>query len=146
MDGDRIAYLATNDKKQEAVYVTGNMDDPNLVTQLTDAGVSFGRVITDKNSPILNFFLNWILPIGIFIALGQLLSRYMMNRMGGLGNAMTFGKSNAKVYVQAQTGKTFADVAGCDEAKESLTEIVDFLYSPEKYKQIGALHCAYRQN
>ncbi len=136
VEDDQIAYIAPNDKGRETVYVTGNMNDPNLTSQLLEAEVTFDKVVPKEGSPILNFLLGWIIPIAIFVAIGQLLSRFMMNRMGG--NAMTFGKSNAKVYVEAQTGKSFADVAGEDEAKEALTEIVDFLHEPQKYKEIGA--------
>ena len=136
VEDDQIAYIAPNDKGRETVYVTGNMNDPNLTSQLLEAEVTFDKVVPKEGSPILNFLLGWIIPIVIFVAIGQLISRFMMNRMGG--NAMTFGKSNAKVYVEAQTGKSFADVAGEDEAKEALTEIVDFLHEPQKYKEIGA--------
>ncbi|SCI26218.1 ATP-dependent zinc metalloprotease FtsH 3 [uncultured Clostridium sp.] len=124
----------SNDKK---VYITGKMDDPDLVNRLEKAGVTFSKVIPQENSPIVNFLLTWISPILIFALLGQIFSRMLAKRMGGPG-AMQFGKSNAKVYVEAQTGKTFKDVAGQDEAKEALTEIVDFLNNPDKYKQIGA--------
>lgn len=124
----------SNDKK---VYITGKMDDPDLVNRLEKAGVTFSKVIPQENSPIFNFLLTWIGPILIFALLGQMFSRMLAKRMGGPG-AMQFGKSNAKVYVEAQTGKTFRDVAGQDEAKEALTEIVDFLNNPDKYKQIGA--------
>ena len=136
IEDDQIAYLAPNDKGRETVYVTGNMNDPNLTGQLLEAEVTFDKVVPKEGSPILNFLLGWIIPIVIFVVIGQLISRFMMNRLGG--NAMTFGKSNAKVYVEAQTGKSFADVAGEDEAKEALTEIVDFLHEPQKYKEIGA--------
>src|SRR5699024_3036422 len=110
--------------------------DAQLVDRLTDAGVSFGQVVPQEMSPLLNFLLSWVLPLGLFWLVGSLLFRQMSKRMGG--NTMSFGKSNAKVYVAAQTGKTFNDVAGQDEAKEALTEIVDFLHQPEKYKEIGA--------
>ena len=120
------------------LYITGLMDDPDLTNRLLDAKIEFSKVIPKENSPLINFIMNWILPIGFFIAMGQILSRTMQKRMGGM-NAMSFGKSNAKIYVEAQTGKTFADVAGQDEAKEALTEIVDFLHNPLKYKEIGAI-------
>ncbi|WP_040214531.1 ATP-dependent zinc metalloprotease FtsH [Clostridium polynesiense] len=136
VDDNQIAILSSEDKNK-MVYITGRMNDPELVSRLQKAGVSYGRVIPKENSPLLNFILTWIFPIGIFILIGQLLSKSLQKRMGG-GNAMAFGKSNAKIYVAAETGKTFADVAGQDEAKEALTEIVDFLHNPEKYKEIGA--------
>lgn len=119
-------------------YKTGAMDDPQLVDRLHQANVKFTKVIPKENSPLLNFFLTWILPFLIFIAIGQWLTRKFQSRMMGGGNALSFGKSNAKVYVEAQTGITFKDVAGQDEAKEALQEIVDFLDNPKKYKEIGA--------
>lgn len=137
IDGNQITYLVKNkDKKQ--IYVTGVMDDPDLVNRLYEAGVSFERVVPKENSPFVNFLLSWILPMFLFIGLGQLFARQLQKRIGG-GRAMTFGKSNAKIYVKAETGKTFEDVAGQDEAKEALTEIVDFLHDPSKYTKIGAI-------
>lgn len=132
----RIAALGKDGNESE-IYVTGRVDDPQLVERLIKSKVEFSQVVPKEQSPIVSFFTNWILPIIIFFALGQLFMRYMGNRMGG-ANSMTFGKSNAKVYVQAQTGKSFDDVAGQDEAKEALMELVDFLHSPDKYKAIGA--------
>lgn len=117
-------------------YVTGKMEDAKLVDRLSESGVAFGRVVPEEGSPIMNFLLTWVFPLVIFYALGSLLFKQMSKKMGG--NTMSFGKSNAKVYVEAQTGKTFADVAGQDEAKDALTEIVDFLHNPQKYKEIGA--------
>ena len=135
---NQIAFIAINDEGKEKVYTTGIWsDDEGLTQRLLDQHVDFGNVVPQQSSPIISFLLSWILPIAIFILLGQLLSRTLMKRMGG-PNAMSFGKSNAKVYVEAQTGITFADVAGEDEAKEALTEIVDFLHNPTKYSQIGA--------
>lgn len=132
---NKIASVCKDDGEGK-IYVTGRVEDPQLVDRLIKSKVEFSQVIPKENSPIVNFFLNWIMPIMIFFALGQLFMRYMGNRMGG--NAMTFGKSNAKIYVEAQTGKSFADVAGQDEAKEALMELVDFLHNPDKYKAIGA--------
>lgn len=135
---DQIGFTILDDNGNEKVYVTGNMNDPNLVQRLHDAkNIKFGKVIPKENSPLVNFIVAWILPIAIFIGLGQLLTSSLQKKMGG--NAMSFGKSNAKIYVEAETGKTFADVAGQDEAKEALTEIVDFLHNPGKYKEIGAI-------
>lgn len=125
-----------NDETDNFVYVTGVMDDPDLVKRLETAGAEFGQVIPQEADPLLTFILSWIFPIALFFILGQILSKSMSKKMGG--NAMSFGKSNAKVYVSAQTGKTFKDVAGQDEAKEALTEIVDFLHDPAKYREIGA--------
>ena len=133
---NQIAYIIEDNKGKENIYVTGRMDDPDLVNRLYEADVEFSRVIPKENSPLMNFIFAWILPTIIFIGLWQLVSKKMGGKFGG--NMMSFGKSNAKVYVEAQTGKTFADVAGQDEAKEALTEIVDFLHNPNKYKKIGA--------
>nr|WP_122011691.1 ATP-dependent zinc metalloprotease FtsH [Maliibacterium massiliense] len=132
----KLAFTAS-DTDDKTIYITGLMNDPERVTRLREAGVSFGRVIPQENSPLLNFLLTWILPVALLAFLGNLFIKNMQKHMGG-SNAMTFGKSNAKVYVSAQTGKTFADVAGQDEAKEALTEIVDFLHNPARYTAIGA--------
>ena len=134
---NEIVFVTTGDDGKEEVCVTGKMDDPDLVSRLQNSSAQFSRDIPKENSPLLNFLLTWVLPILFFVAIGQLLMRSMQKRMSG-ANAMTFGKSNAKVYVEAQTGKTFADVAGEDEAKEALKEIVDFLHNPKKYAEIGA--------
>ncbi len=134
---DTIAFTSLNEKGVRIIYTTGVMNDPGLVERLRDAKVTFGQVVPEEASPILTFLLSWLLPIIMFVVIGQLLMRFMTNRMGGAG-AMSFGKSNAKVYVAAQTGKTFADVAGEEEAKAALKEIVDFLHDPDKYKEIGA--------
>ncbi len=128
----QIAFVAIDEKGKEKVYVTGRMEDPELANRLYDAKVKFSKDIPKETSPLMN----WIISAVIFIGIGQIFSYSARKKMGG--NAMTFGKSNAKVYVEAQTGKTFADVAGQDEAKEALKEIVDFLHNPEKYKEIGA--------
>lgn len=134
---NEIVFVTTRDDGKEEVCVTGKMDDPDLVGRLQNSSAQFSKDIPKENSPLLNFLLTWVLPILFFVAIGQLLMRSMQKRMSG-ANAMTFGKSNAKVYVEAQTGKTFADVAGEDEAKEALKEIVDFLHNPKKYAEIGA--------
>ena len=129
--------LAAVDKDNEKeIYVTGRVEDPELANRLMKSKVEFTQVVPREQSPIVTFFTNWIMPILIFFALGQLFMYFMGKRMGG--NAMSFGKSNAKVYVEATTGKSFADVAGQDEAKEALMELVDFLHNPGKYKEIGA--------
>lgn len=112
-------------------------DSDTLSSRLDEADVQYGKEIPKEESPLLTFILSWVFPILMFLILGQLLTRYMQKKMGG-PNAMTFGKSNAKIYVEAQTGKTFDDVAGQDEAKEALSEIVDFLHNPSKYAEIGA--------
>ncbi|MCI7736699.1 MAG: ATP-dependent zinc metalloprotease FtsH [Clostridiales bacterium] len=119
------------------IYTTNRVTaDDKIVERLLDAGVTFGQVVPEQMSPIIEFLLSWVLPLVIFYALGSFMFRKMSQRMGG--NSMSFGKSNAKIYVEAQTGKTFDDVAGEDEAKDALKEIVDFLHDPQKYRDIGA--------
>ena len=130
----RLAAVDKNNEKE--IYVTGRVEDPELANRLMKSKVEFTQVVPKEQSPLVTFFTNWVLPILIFFGLGQLFMYFMRKRMGG--NAMSFGKSNAKVYVEAQTGKSFADVAGQDEAKEALMELVDFLHNPGKYKDIGA--------
>ena len=135
---DKIAFIGQDENGKEAVFVTGKMEDSDtLSSRLDEADVQYGKEIPKEESPLLTFILSWVFPILMFLILGQLLTRYMQKKMGG-PNAMTFGKSNAKIYVEAQTGKTFDDVAGQDEAKEALSEIVDFLHNPSKYAEIGA--------
>jgi cell division protease FtsH len=114
------------------------MDDPELVQRLSDSGATFSTEIVQQQSALSSILLYWVLPTLIFIALGELLVRKMASGTNGLGNAMTFGKSGAKVYVPSETGIKFSDVAGEEEAKEALSEIVDFLHDPTKYNQIGA--------
>lgn len=133
----RIAALCKDENNKEIV-VTGRVEDPQLADRLMQSKVEFSQVVPKEDSFIVSFFKNWVLPIMLFFGLGQLFMYFMGKRMGGGGNAVTFGKSNAKVYVEAQTGKSFADVAGQDEAKEALMELVDFLHNPGKYKEIGA--------
>ena len=130
--------LFTN-KEDTQVYKTGLMNDPDLIYRLKDSGAVFAGEIVEQMSPFLSFLLSWVLPIAIFAGLGQLMSRKMMEKAGG-PNSMMFGmgRSNAKVYVKSSEGIKFSDVAGEDEAKENLTEIVDYLHNPDKYKEIGA--------
>ena len=125
--------------KEGKVYKTGLMDDPNRTERLYASGAQFSSEIIEEMSPLLSFFVSWIAPILIFMLLGQLLTRKLTKSAGG-ANSMMFnmGKSNAKVYVQSTNGIKFTDVAGEDEAKENLAEIVDYLHNPEKYKEIGA--------
>lgn len=130
-----------SDKSSPAnYYKTGVMNDYKLVDRLYEAGITeFGTPIIEQMSPLMEFLLTWVIPIVVMVALGQWLMKRMTSKMmGGMGNAMSFGKSNAKVYVQPETGIKFADVAGEDEAKEILQEIVDFLHNPKKYEEIGA--------
>jgi cell division protease FtsH len=140
----RIVFSVSAENGKKELYYTGIVNDPNLVNRLREASgtgqngkIAFSRVIPKESSPLVNFILTWVLPIAMFMVIGQLMMKQVTKRFGG-GNAMSFGKSNAKIYVQAQTGKTFEDVAGQDEAKEALTEIVDFLHDPGKYAEIGA--------
>lgn len=137
VEDDKITYTL---KGSDQVYETAKMDDPELVSRLDKAGVTFTGKINETMSPVLSFFLTWILPILIFIWLGQYMQKQMMNKAGGGPGSMMFGmgKSNAKVYVQSTDGIKFDDVAGEDEAKENLQEIVDYLHDPGKYKSIGA--------
>lgn len=127
------------DKAETTVYKTGLMNDDGLVERLHNSGAVFSSEIVEETSPLLSIFLTWILPIVIFVVLGQFLSKKLMDRAGG-SNSMMFnmGKSNAKVYVKSSDGIKFSDVAGEDEAKENLTEIVDYLHNPDKYREIGA--------
>ena len=136
MENEQIIFTAKDAEGKSAVYKTGLWPDESLVDRLHKAGAKFTAVIPTQDSPLLNFLSSWVFPILFFVLIGQLLGRMMSKKMGG--NALQFGKSNAKIYVESQTGKTFADVAGQDEAKEALTEIVDFLHNPDKYKSIGA--------
>lgn len=139
LEGDTIFFMDKSEEPQQ--YETTTFDDPELVNRLEEAGCEFGRVAQEQMNPILSMLISIVIPVLIFWGLGQLLTRQMMKKMGGgSGNQfMQFGKSNAKVYVESTTGITFNDVAGEDEAKELLTEIVDFLHNPGKYQEIGAV-------
>mgnify|MGYP003077089890 FL=1 len=136
IEGNQILFT---DKGETQVYKTGVMQDPDLVQRLYDAGATFSSEIVEETSPLLTFLLSFIVPLVLFIALGQFMSRKLMDKMGG-PNAMSFnmGKSNAKVYVKSSDGIRFSDVAGVEEAEESLTEIVNYLHDPTKYREIGA--------
>ena len=121
------------------IYKTGLMNDPELIYRLRESGAVFASEIVEEMSPFLSVLLSWVLPILLFVGLGQMMAKRMMNKAGG-SNSMMFGmgRSNAKVYVKSSEGIKFSDVAGEDEAKENLTEIVDYLHNPEKYREIGA--------
>ena len=136
MEEDQILFTATDENGQTAIYKTGVWPDEGLTERLYASGAKFASAIPTQDSPLLSFLTTWVFPILLFVAIGQIMGRMLTKRIGG--NAMQFGKSNAKIYVESQTGKTFADVAGQDEAKEALREIVDFLHNPDKYKSIGA--------
>ena len=131
--------IVFTDKDGSAIYKTGMVDDPDLTRRLYDSGAKFSGQIVEQMSPILSILLSWILPVVIFIAIGQYMSRKLMKKAGG-PNSMIFGngKSNAKVYVKSSEGIRFSDVAGEDEAKENLAEIVDYLHNPGKYREVGA--------
>ena len=140
LNGDTIYF--TDKAAEPNYYETTTFEDPDLVNRLEEAGCEFGRIAQEEMNPLVSFLLVWVLPIVIFWVLGQFLAKRLMKKMGGgtAGNPfMQFGKSNAKVYVESTTGITFNDVAGEDEAKELLTEIVDFLHNPKKYQEIGAV-------
>ena len=137
-DSSSIIFATKDDNGNQTVYKTGAWPDDELKERLYAADVKFSKTIPKQTSPLMTILFSWIIPIFIFVLIGQLLMRWMSKRMGNMPNAMSFGKSNAKIYIEAQTGKTFADVAGQDEAKEALQEIIDFLHYPEKYAQIGA--------
>ena len=136
IEGDYIYFVDKAEKP--AFYQTTTFDDPELVDRLRASGCQFGRVVEEEMSPFLSFIISWVLPIVIFVALGQWMSSRIMKKMGGGIPSMQFGKSNAKIYVESTTGINFSDVAGEDEAKEVLKEIVDFLHNPQKYQEIGA--------
>ena len=140
LNGDTIYF--TDKAAEPNYYETTTFEDPDLVNRLEEAGCEFGRIAQEEMNPLVSFLLVWVLPIVIFWVLGQFLAKRLMKKMGGgtAGNPfMQFGKSNDKVYVESTTGITFNDVAGEDEAKELLTEIVDFLHNPKKYQEIGAI-------
>ena len=125
---------------EDQVYKTGMVDDPGMTERLYDSGAEFSGQIIEQASPLLTFILSWVLPIVIFLAIGQYMSKKLMSRASGGPDSMIFGlgKSNAKVYVKSSEGIKFSDVAGEDEAKENLSEIVDYLHNPGKYREIGA--------
>ena len=131
--------FTTEENGETQYYKTGIWPDETLVDRLSKAGVEFSASIPTQASPLLSFLISWVLPILLFVWVGRFMMKRMQNGMpGGIGNALSFGKANAKIYVEAQTGKTFEDVAGQDEAKEALLEIVDFLHNPTRYADIGA--------
>jgi len=131
--------IFTDKGEKVTIYKTGRMDDPELVQRLQASGATYGKEIIEEASPLLSFLLSWILPMAMFIGVGQILSKKMMKNAGGPNSLMFgMGKSSAKVYVKSSDGIKFSDVAGEDEAKENLTEIVDYLHNPGKYKEIGA--------
>ncbi len=146
INDDQILFTLQDKNNKEAFYSTVPMNDPALVERLMKASspnengkIAFTKVLPRKQSPLLSFLLTWVLPFVLFYLIGGVFTKKMQQSGLGGGNFLTLGKSNAKIYVQAETGKTFSDVAGQDEAKEALTEIINFLHAPEKYTEIGAL-------
>ena len=139
IDGSEIRFIVKTEDGGGQICSTGKMDDPDLVSRLHEQeGIRFSEKIGGQRSILMEFLVGWVLPLVFFALLWKVLFSGISKKMGGMGNAMSFGKSNAKIYVKAQTGKTFSDVAGQDEAKEALVEIVDFLHNPDKYAEIGA--------
>ena len=132
--------IVFTDKAEENIYKTGRMDDPQMVDRLYNSGAEFASEIVEETSPLLTILLYWVLPLVLFIAIGQFMSKKLMDKASGGANSMMFnmGKSNAKVYVKSSDGIKFSDVAGEDEAKEALSEVVDYLHDPSKYQEIGA--------
>ncbi len=137
IEANRIVFT---DKAEKEVFETGRVEDAGMVDRLYAAGARFGGEIVEEASPILSLLLSWIIPIVLFVGVGQFLSKKMMKKMGGGPDSMMFGmgKSNAKIYVKSSSGIKFSDVAGEDEAKENLAEVVDYLHNPKKYESIGA--------
>lgn len=130
---DNQIIFTNKDLENPQIYKTGLMDDPDRTQRLYDSGAVFSSEIIEETSPLLSFFLTWILPMVAFIGIGQFMSKKMMDKAGGSGSMMfNMGKSNAKVYVKSSDGINFSDVEGVDEAEESLQEIVDYLHNPEK--------------
>lgn len=131
--------IVFTDKENQVIYETAMVNDPDLTERLYEAGVSFKGEVVKQMSPLLSFFVTWVLPLLIFIGIGQLMSKKLMERAGGKDSMMFgIGRSNAKVYVKSSKGIRFSDVAGEDEAKENLAEIVEYLHNPSRYKEIGA--------
>ena len=131
--------IVFTDKSEKQIYKTGIMNDPGMTERLYSSGAKFSKEIVQEASPLMNFILSWVLPMVFFAVVGQLLSRRLMKKMGGSDSMMfNMGKSNAKIYVKSSNGIKFSDVAGEDEAKDNLTEIVEYLHNPAKYTEIGA--------
>ena len=137
-DSDQIVFVARDEQGQDGLYKTAVFPDDGLIERLQKAGVRFSAEIPTQNNMLLSLLLSWILPLVVFMGLGRLLSNQLGKRMGGGMNALSFGKANAKIVADKETGVTFADVAGEEEAKDALKEIVDFLEHPDKYAKIGA--------
>ena len=137
-NGRQILFSVPDENEKISLYKTGLTGDPQLNERLLAAGVDYASPIPRENSPLFNLLMSWVFPLLLIFGFGAMLSRWMGKKMSGMNPAMSFGKSGAKIYAEAETGKTFADVAGQEEAKEALREIVDFLHKPDKYNEIGA--------
>ncbi|HUM61467.1 MAG TPA: ATP-dependent zinc metalloprotease FtsH, partial [Clostridia bacterium] len=135
---DSYQIVFTDRSQPPIIYKTGLMEDPGLVDKMQAAGVTFTSPIVEPASPLMSFIMSWLLPIGFMVLMGRLFSKRLAKLGGGM-NAMQLGKSNAKIYIESETGISFDDVAGQDEAKEALSEVVDFLHNPAKYTEVGAV-------
>ena len=140
VEENRIAFTTLDKDGEESTFITGRMEDPQLTDRLLLTDVKFEKKIVEESSPLFDFILTWILPFALLYTFWGFLMRRMQGRVGGIGSGseMKFGKSNVRIYAESETGKTFKDVAGQDEAKEALWEVIDFLHNPEKYREIGA--------
>ncbi|CZQ89255.1 peptidase m41 ftsh extracellular [Trichococcus palustris] len=140
VEENRIQFTALDNEGKESPFVTGRMEDPQLTDRLLLTDVKFEKEIVEESSPLFDFILTWILPLALLYTFWGFLMRRAQGRVGGIGSGseMKFGKSNVRIYAESETGKTFKDVAGQDEAKEALWEVIDFLHNPEKYRKIGA--------
>ncbi|HPA61028.1 MAG TPA: ATP-dependent metallopeptidase FtsH/Yme1/Tma family protein, partial [Clostridia bacterium] len=135
---DSYQIVFTDRSQPPIIYKTGLMEDPGLVDKMQAAGVTFTSPIVEPASPLMSFIMSWLLPIGFMVLMGRLFSKRLAKLGGGM-NAMQLGKSNAKIYIESETGISFDDVAGQDEAKEALSAVVDFLHNPAKYTEVGAV-------
>ena len=138
VEENQIEFTALNDDGEEAFFITGRMEDSALTERLLATDAKFAKEIIPEGSPLVDFFLIWILPFALLYAFWGFMMRRLQGKVGGIGNEMKFGKSDVKIYAESETGKTFEDVAGQDEAKEALWEVIDFLHNPQKYREIGA--------
>ncbi len=136
---EEIVFQVKDEKDKKKIFITGKVEYPELTEKLLKENVEFERIKPKEPGPFMQIILTWVLPMLLFILIGQLFGRFLMKKLGGPGNAMSFGDSDSKMYVPAETGKSFDDVAGQDEAKEALQEIVDFLHNPAKYSKVGAV-------
>lgn len=136
---DQIYFNVKDEKGSDKLYRTGQMEDDQLTKKILEKDISVKKVEPEEPGPFMQFIMTWVLPILIFILIGQLIGKFFIDKIGGGRNSMSFGQTDAKVYVPSESGISFADVAGQDEAKEALSEIVDFLHNPERYSKVGAI-------